>query len=173
MPTVSDLSIIRRFNMKRDKIIELYDDEDLLLCEEYAIDIYAGEILTEFATVQRDNRFNMCVAVNPDRKRNLKNTEYFKVYNHIDPTKATKIARIKFRECEYVIHNNNGGKKNWKLNSKERKQLMKILISPSKNFPDKRVWDELIRNYNNEAGFDSLPKKLVIPDYVNWLYDII
>lgn len=159
--------------MKRDKIIELYDDEDLLLCEEYAIDIYAGEILTEFATVQRDNRFNMCVAVNPDRKRNLKNTEYFKVYNHIDPTKATKIARIKFRECEYVIHNNNGGKKNWKLNSKERKQLMKILISPSKNFPDKRVWDELIRNYNNEAGFDSLPKKLVIPDYVNWLYDII
>ena len=159
--------------MKRDKIIELYDDEDLLLCEEYAIDIYAGEILTEFATVQRDNRFNMCVAVNPDRKRNLKNSEYFKVYNHIDPTKATKIARIKFRECEYVIHNNNGGKKNWKLNSKERKQLMKILISPSKNFPDKRVWDELIRNYNNEAGFDSLPKKLVIPDYVNWLYDII
>lgn len=159
--------------MKRDKIIELYDDEDLLLCEEYAIDIYAGEILTEFATVQRDNRFNMCVAVNPDRKRNLKNTEYFKVYNHIDPTKATKIARIKFRECEYVIHNNNGGKKNWKLNSKERKQLMKILISPSKNFPDKRVWDELIRNYNNEAGFDSLPKNLVIPDYVNWLYDII
>lgn len=173
MPTVSDLSIIRRFNMKRDKIIELYDDEDLLLCEEYAIDIYAGEILTEFATVQRDNRFNMCVAVNPDRKRNLKNTEYFKVYNHIDPTKATKIARIKFREYEYVIHNNNGGKKNWKLNSKERKQLMKILISPSKNFPDKRVWDELIRNYNNEAGFDSLPKNLVIPDYVNWLYDII
>ena len=159
--------------MNKDEIFDLYDDEDLLLCEEYAIDIYAGEILTEFATVQRDSRFNMCVAVNPDRKRNLKNTEYFKVYNHIDPTKATKIARIKFRECEYVIHNNNGGKKNWKLNSKERKQLMKILISPSKRFPNKRVWDELISNYNNEAGFDSLPKNLIIPDYVNWLYDII
>ncbi len=40
--------------MKKDKIFDLYDDEDLLLCEEFAIDIYAGEILTEFATVQRD-----------------------------------------------------------------------------------------------------------------------
>ncbi len=51
--------------MKKNKIIDLYDDEDLLLCEDYAIDIYAGKILTEFATVQRNNRFNMCVAVNP------------------------------------------------------------------------------------------------------------
>ena len=50
---------------------------------------------------------------------------------------------------------------------------MKILISPSKRFPDNRVWDELISNYNNEADFDSLPKNLIIPDYVNWLYDII
>lgn len=159
--------------MKKNKIIDLYDDEDLLLCEDYAIDIYAGEILTEFATVQRDNRFNMCVAVNPDRKRNLKNSEYFKVYNHIHPDKATKIARIKFRECGYVIHCNNGGKKNWELNLKERKQLMRILISPSKSFPNKSVWEELIRNYNNEAGFDSLPKNLRIPDYVNFLYNVI
>lgn len=55
----------------------------------------------------------------------------------------------------------------------ERKQLMRILISPSKSFPNKSVWEELIRNYNNEAGFDSLPKNLGIPDYVNFLYNVI
>lgn len=151
---------------------DLYDEEDLLLCEEYSVDISAGEILTEFATVQRDNKFNMCLAVNPDNKRNLKGMEYFKVYNHIDPTKATKIARIKFRECEYVIHHNNGRKENWKLNSKERKQLVQILTSPSKNFPEKSVWDELIRNFNNESGSELLPKNLKIPNYTNFLIGI-
>lgn len=50
---------------------------------------------------------------------------------------------------------------------------MRILISPSKSFPNKSVWEELIRNYNNEAGFDSLPKNLRIPDYVNFLYNVI
>lgn len=55
----------------------------------------------------------------------------------------------------------------------ERKQLMRILISPSKSFPNKSVWEELIRNYNNEVGFDSLPKNLRIPDYVNFLYNVI
>ncbi len=148
-------------------IENLYDDEDLLLCEEYAIDTYAGELLTEFATVQRDRKYNMCVAVNPDSKRNLKNKEYFKVYNHIDPTKATKIARIMFRDCKYIIHKNNGGKQNWELNAKERRQLMTILISPSTKSPQNRVWDELINSYNYEAGLKLLPKTLSIPLYVN------
>ena len=43
----------------------------------------------------------------------------------------------------------------------------------SKSFTNKSVWDELIRNYNNEAGFDSIPKNLRIPDYVNFLYNVI
>lgn len=135
--------IIRKFDT------DLYDDEDLELCEEYAIDIRAGEILTEFATVYRERNFNMCIAVNPDRKRNLKGMEYFKLYNSADPTKATKIARIKFREADYVIHRNNGGKKNWILNSRERRQLVEMLNSLS----DKgEVWNEIIYHFNNKAG---------------------
>ena len=61
----------------------------------------------------------MCISVDPSPNENYGNAEYFKVYNHIHPDKATKIARIKFRECGYVIHCNNGGKKNWELNLKE------------------------------------------------------
>lgn len=84
------------FFYKNSFDIDLYDEEDLELCEAYAIDITAGEILTEFSTVCRNAQFGMCIAVNPDQKRNLKGMEYFKVYKHIDPLRATKIARIKF-----------------------------------------------------------------------------
>lgn len=114
----------------------------------------------------------MCIAVNPDRKRNLKGMEYFKLYNSADPTKATKIARIKFREADYVIHKNNGGKKNWILNSRERRQLEKMLNSPSSDVLSgrQRVWDEMIYHFNNEAGIKALPENLPIPDYVGFLF---
>ncbi len=158
--------IIRKFDT------DLYDDEDLELCEEYAVAIEAGEILTEFVTIYRERNFNMCIAVNPDRKRNLKGMEYFKLYNSADPTKATKIARIKFREADYVIHRNNGGKKNWILNSRERRQLEKMLNSPSSDAfsGGSRVWDEMIYHFNNEAGIKALPENLPIPDYVGFLF---
>ena len=74
--------IIRKFDT------DLYDDEDLELCEEYAVAIEAGEILTEFVTIYRERNFNMCIAVNPDRKRNLKGMEYFELYNSADPHKS-------------------------------------------------------------------------------------
>ncbi|MDE6539428.1 MAG: hypothetical protein K2K66_04495 [Ruminococcus sp.] len=111
----------------------LYDDYDLELCEAFAVDIEEGEILTEFATVARDYNLNVLLAVNPDKNRNLKDMEYFKFYNDTRPDKAPKIARIKFRSPEYVIHHNNGGKENWFLNSKEKKMLIKLLNSPCKN----------------------------------------
>lgn len=90
----------------------LYDNYDLELCEALAIDSEAGEILSEFAKVARDYNLNVSLAVNPDKSHNLKYMEYFKVYNDTNPDKAHKIARIKFRYPEYVIHHNNGGKEN-------------------------------------------------------------
>lgn len=133
---------------------DLYDDYDLKLCEEFSIDIEAGEILTEFTTIARSKKYNITVAINPDKNRNLKNMEYFKVYNHIDPTKASKIARIKFRDCDYVIHHNKGEKKNWFLNTCERKQLIEILNSPSERDDGNTIWQSLILNFNYETGLD-------------------
>lgn len=109
---------------------DLYDDYDLKLCEDFSVDIEAGEILTEFATAGRFQKYNMSVAVNPDKNRNKINAEYFKVYNNEFPYKAMKIARIKFRSCEYVIHDSKGNKENWFLNETERKQLIEILNLP-------------------------------------------
>ncbi|MCM1507803.1 MAG: hypothetical protein NC177_11815 [Ruminococcus flavefaciens] len=166
----------------------LYDDYDLQLCEDLSIDIEAGEILTEFATVGRFQKYNMSVAVNPDNNRNLKDMEYFKVYNHIDPTKASKIARITFRSCEYVIHRNRGKKENWFLNRRERKQLIEILKSSSKKDIGYTVWQSLILNFNYETGLEYddtknntsnhlihknyLPIDLKIPNYENYLFEV-
>lgn len=164
---------------------DFYDDYDLDLCEAFAVDRSAGEILTEFATVGRFQKQNFSLAVNPDRKRNLKNAEYFKVYNHIDPERATKIARISFRSSSYIIHHQNGGKKNWVLNQKERKELMQILQSSSKKHPGYTVWQSLILYFNYEVGLDEektkenriadlrypmyLPIDLRIPNYESFL----
>lgn len=173
----------------------LYDNEDLLLCDEYDIDIEAGEILTEFATVARASDLNICVAVNPDSKRNLYGAEYFKIYNHYDPTRASKIARIKFRSPDYVIHTNSKGMKNWVLNSKEIGDLMKLLKRPCKKHSGFSVWQGLILDFNYETGLDYektkvnkeveedkkveelkypeyLPIDLKIPNYQGFLFEI-
>lgn len=159
--------------------VDLYDDYDLELCEEFAIDTEAGEILTEFATVGRFPKYNMSVAVNPDKNRNLKDMQYFKLYNNTYPDKATKIARIKFCSCGYVIHKNNGKKKNWFLDRSEIKNLTEILKSETYN--GYTVWESLVMRFNYESGFefdeikknksdnmiyeDYLPMDLKIPDY--------
>jgi len=174
----------------------LYDDEDLRLCDAYSIDIEAGEVLTEFATVARASDLNISVAVNPDSKRNLYEMEYFKVYNHYDPTRANKIARIKFRLPDYVIHTNSKGMKNWVLNAKEIKNLMLLLKSPCKKHPEFSVWQGLILDFNYETGLDYektkankenvekdekirklqypeyLPIDLKIPDYQSFLFEM-
>lgn len=164
---------------------DLYDNYDLQLCEDFAVDIEADEILTGFVTVGRFKEENMSVAVNPDANRNKVNTEYFKVYNNEFPDKATKIARIKFRTCEYVIHNNNGRKTVWFPDRDEIRNLVRILNYPSAKDKGFTVWQSLILSFNFENGLDFeatqnnrsvnpaypdyLPIDLEIPDYENFL----
>ena len=166
----------------------LYDDYDLELCEAFAVDIEEGEILTEFNTVARDYNLNISLAINLDKNRNLNNTEYFKIYNNARPDKASKIARIKFRSPEYIIHHNNGGKENWFLNSEEKNILMELLKQPCEKYKGFSIWQGLILDFNWETGLnltetkknkqtsrfdmpypDYLPIDLKIPDYLNKL----
>lgn len=156
------------------------DNIDLHLIEELGIDLFAGESLVEFATVARFNKYNISLAVNPDSKRNFGNESYFKVYNDTSPNSADKIARIKFYTSEYVYHTT-GGKKNWKLNSSDRKRLVMFLNSESTRDTGYSVWQSLIISFNYELGLDKpdtcnnfknnllypnyLPIDLDIPDY--------
>ncbi|MDE6035609.1 MAG: hypothetical protein K2G36_06830 [Ruminococcus sp.] len=163
---------------------DLYDDYDLELCEAFDVNIEEGEILTEFATVERNDNLNISLAVNPDQNRNLKYMEYFKFYNDKNPYKARKIARIKFRSPEYVIHHKNRGKENWFPNSKEKRILMQLLRQPCEKHPGFSIWQGLILDFNYETGLsyeetkrnkqlsrfgmphpEYLPIDLKIPDY--------
>ena len=160
----------------------LYDDYDIELCKAFAVDIEAGEILTDFSTVARDYDLNVSLVINPDMNRNSKNTEYFKLYNNSRPDNASRIARIKFRSPEYVVCHNNGGKENWFLNPAEKNMLMKILNQPCEKHTGFSVWQGLILDFNWETGLDYestkknkqsgnmpypeyLPIDLKIPDY--------
>ncbi len=170
---------------------DLYDAHDLMLCGELAVDIEAGEMLDEYSTVTRVQDLNMCLAVNPDHRENSAGAEYFKIYNNCDTALADKIARIRFRSPEYVIHLPGRNKENWFLNMEEVAQLVELLQRPGKNtqFPGLTLWQELILAFNWEANGldyqetlhnrignetsepiqlkypDSLPIDLPVPEY--------
>ena len=92
--------------------------------------IYGNQILQEINTV-KDLNSNMCIGLfDGFTYRGLDKDPYFKVYNSADPTKATKLARIRFSRPEYVTGHTTGpdaGKKEWILNSSEKKKLIKLL----------------------------------------------
>ena len=50
-----------------ERILSLYDAEDLELCEAYAVDAHLGENLPEFTTVYRTEPEHFCFVINPDR----------------------------------------------------------------------------------------------------------
>ena len=106
-----------------ERILSLYDAEDLELCEAYAVDAHLGENLPEFTTVYRAEPEHFCFVINPDRiGRN-----YFKLYNHRFPEEATKMARICFFDASYCKEGSLGKKTFWILNPEEKQQLLQIL----------------------------------------------
>lgn len=115
------------------------------------------DYLYEFASIANGN--NNFIAVNADPSRGWHGEEYFKVYNNDNARKADKVIRIKFRSAEYVYHKNSDGKKDWNLNSKEKKSLIKLLQTPSK-FDNLSNWQYAILQFNLEA-FDISLKEAV------------
>lgn len=113
------------------------------------------DYLYEFASIAKGN--NNFIAVNPDSSRGWYNEEYFKVYNNDNARKADKVIRIKFRSAQYVYHKNSDGKQDWKLNSKERKQLIDLLNKQSK-LPGFTNWQYAIIQFNTEAYMDENPE---------------
>ena len=103
----------------------------------------------EMATVA--NSENSYIAVNPDSSRGWYNEEYFKLYDAQNARKATHIARIKFRKAEYTVHSNSDGKESFKLNTKQKKDLINLLNSKSKKETGLTVWQYAILQFNLEA----------------------
>ena len=136
-------------------------------------DLYA------MVTVARDVQRKMLIEVNPDMH---KGNAYLKLYNAASKQKASKVARISMYEPIYIEHANVGrkaGKKDWILNSKEKREFIAFLNSVQNDYP---VWQKTILDYNKELDLfeedtmenllpnpkypDYLPYNLPIPDYM-------
>lgn len=143
------------------------------------------EPVESMATVLSDRNRSLCIVVNPDLNRI--GDEYFKVYNNSSKIKASKIARISFRNSRYIVHHINDGKDIWYLNSRERKMLMDCLCSVVSSEDSRLTIYQLAIVAFNRERFDmnktdslnntvdnpnpefpnALPIDLPMPDYNN------
>lgn len=110
------------------------------------------ECLTEL-TVGVDKKLGISIHVDPDINR--KGNEYFKVYDSISYNKAKKISRIKFREPAYVTHSNRDKKKNYKLVSDEKDDLINFLNSKNHKNPELTNWEYAIILFNKRLDFSE------------------
>lgn len=101
------------------------------------------------ANVYRDPQSRFCIEVNPDKQR--VGNEYFKLYNAKQWKKATKIARIAFRQAKTIKHKDIFD--DWILTNKEKKYLVDALQKhasmPYENYTN---WQKAIILHNNEKG---------------------
>lgn len=123
------------------------------------------EYLEEMATIYKSKEYGIMVAVNTDSNR--KGTAYFKFFNSSDYKKATAVIRILFNKPDYVYHKD--GKQLWKLNSKEKKLLIKTLKEESGHFSGYANWDIAKYDWNREYFEDPLNME----KYFNGDYDDI
>lgn len=102
-------------------------------------------VINEMSMAWVDKQANKCVWVeNP----NTHNSDYFKYYNSFSYHKADGVARISLVEPKYLSHKNTDGKDDWKLNSKEKKELVRIMQSPSNVRKGFTHWQVTLIQYN-------------------------
>lgn len=118
------------------------------------------------ATVAMDEEKKMLIQVTPDP--NHKGDAYLKLYNSFSKSKATKVARISLYSPTYVLHKNVErivGKEDWFLTTKEKKDFIDFLNSPTNHDPLYTVWQRTILDYNKELDlFEEETKENLLPD---------
>ena len=98
---------------------------------------------------------NICITIdgNGITDRGFINDPYFKVYSSKNPNKkGTKVARIKLKEPEYIIHNN----QKWDMNNKELKILDEYLDKiVTVNGKEITVWEYIKQSAIDESELDN------------------
>lgn len=107
-----------------------------------------GELIEAMAQTYIDRVANCSMYVNPDLNRI--GNEYFKFCNNASWSKATKLCRISFNKPQYIIHTNSKKVSDWTLTAKEKRYLVRTLLSKSRKYINLTVWQALIVDYNTE-----------------------
>lgn len=116
----------------------------------------------EMATIATDEKLN--INVNPEADH--LSIAYFKVLNAESFRKATKVARLHFKDSGMEHHNDGLGKQPWILNSKELKHIIELLKEPNDSHDGYTNWQIACYQWNLENG---LIKKF--KDYFDGVYD--
>ena len=127
------------------------------------IRLIVEEYLDEMASVCKSQEYGIMVAVTPDSNR--VGVSYFKFLDAPSYGKAKREIRILFNSPDYVYHKD--GKKLWKLNSSDKKTLIKILDAESDDFSGYTNWEIAKYMWNREY----LEVSLNIEKYFNGEYD--
>lgn len=115
-------------------------------------ELFSEELLNEFATVRARNSHDYVLAMAVNPSPNHIGEPYFKVYNALKYTQATKVARVSFFEPKLIIHK--GDKLPWtNMNAKEKKDIVGFLKLTSM-ISNYTVWDMLKYFWDIEYGFD-------------------
>ena len=131
-------------------------------------------ILNEIKVIEdRDEGISIYVDGDGDTFYGFAYDPYFKIYNSIDRSKATKSTRIGIiGGAHYIIHNN----EIWILNSSYRQALIKIMSKPIKNLSNKSitVWDKIIdsmiilsKDKVNDSSVIYRIKNTPMPDFMD------
>lgn len=129
------------------------------------IELIHEEFLDEMATIYKSKEYGIGVSVNPDSHRS---GSYFKFYNNPDYRRATKLIRITFKRIDYLIHPDS--KELWKLNSKDKKLLIKILKQESGQHDGYSNWDIAKYDWNCEYLEEQLNMKKYFDGYYDEMY---
>ena len=113
-----------------------------------AIADHSDEPFFEMATIAIDDNLN--INVNPEVDR--LSIAYFKVFNAESFRKATKVARLHFKDNGMEYHQDRFGKQQWKLNFKEVKHIVKLLKSNHTDYDGYTNWQVACYQWNLENG---------------------
>ena len=119
----------------------------------------------EMATIATDKNLN--INVNPESDR--LSIEYFKVLNAKSFRSATKVARLHFKDSGMEYHRDPSGKQPWALNSKEIKQIVRLLESKHVDYNGYTNWQVACYQWNLENGLINQG----VQDYFAGKYDHI
>lgn len=120
-----------------------------------------GNYYGEMATIAIGEKLN--INVNPETER--LSIAYFKVLNAESFRKATKVARLHFKDSGMEYHKDGSGKQPWILNSQELKRLLKLLKSNHTDNDGYTNWQIACYQWNLENGLI----KQGMPE--TWIYD--
>ncbi|MDE7354446.1 MAG: hypothetical protein K2O06_15550 [Acetatifactor sp.] len=106
------------------------------------------EFFFEMATIAIDNKLN--INVNPEVDR--LSIAYFKVLNAESFRKATKVARLHFKDSGMEYHKDRSGKQPWELNSQEIKHIVRLMKEPNDGHDGYTNWQIACYQWNLENG---------------------